>query len=218
MSESTLERARRAGEDSLSRGIVIIVVAGLALGIAYIWLGQRSRPRWGLTWIAEDRLAAMPSLDEVAALDGAAGGGAAGPVSDDPMAIPPGGGVAAGLPEIPALDRPIEIQLAAVKQLVDAGAALVVDAREPDEYAEGHIPGAVNLPFDEATSEPERLEGLPSGGRPIVVYCGGGSCELSLSLAWELIFAGHTRVTVYMGGFPEWVAAGYPTATVSGQP
>ena len=45
--------------------------------------------------------------------------------------------------------------------------------------------------------------------------CGGGTCELSIKLAEELFFAGHDRVAVYMGGFPEWVEAGY--ATTSGE-
>jgi 3-mercaptopyruvate sulfurtransferase SseA len=130
--------------------------------------------------------------------------------SDDPMAIPAAEEGEAGLPEIPALDRPIEIQLAAVKQYVDAGAAVVIDAREAEEYAAGHIPGALAFSYDEATGDPERLARLAASREPLIVYCGGGTCELSLSLAWELIFAGHTRVTVFMGGFPEWQAAGFP--------
>ena len=133
---------------------------------------------------------------------------------NDPMAVGAAVG-SAGLPEIPVLDRPIQIELQAVKALFDARNVVIVDSREPDEFAEGHIPGALSMPFDEVTSEPERLEGLDTGGRPIVVYCGGGACELSMSLAWELIYAGQSRVTVYMGGFPEWVEAGYPVESGS---
>jgi 3-mercaptopyruvate sulfurtransferase SseA len=72
------------------------------------------------------------------------------------------------------------------------------------------------MPFDEITAEPERMEQLDAGGRPIVVYCGGGTCEVSLSLAWELIAAGQSRVVVFMGGYAEWAEAGLQV--VSGAP
>ena len=138
----------------------------------------------------------------------AASGGGYNQISD-PMAVD----VAAGssdLPEIPDLDRPIQIGLDAVKRLVDADAAVIVDAREADEFAAGHLPGALSMPYDEVSAEPERMENLDAGGRPIVVYCGGGACELSLNLAHSLVGVGHGRVLVFMGGYPEWVNAGYP--------
>ena len=183
------------------------MIVGAVLGIAFNWLGLASKPAWGLSWIAKDRSAELESMEEIAAA----------PVDEppaydvnDPMAVPPGNMQAsAGLPEIPVLDRPVKIQLGAVKQLVDAAAAVLIDAREPDEYAAGHIPGAISMPYDEISSQPERLENLDDGGKAIIVYCGGGKCELSLSMAWDLIYAGKTRVVVYEGGFPEWESAGH---------
>ena len=203
---------QRSDEGGVTGGIVSIILVGIVLGVGFNWLGLESRPAWGLAWIGEDPVESMPTLEGLAVVeDGAPAvettGGYA--QNSDPMAVG-SAGVVSGLPQIPDLDRPIQIQLDAVKQLFDAGAVVLVDAREPDEYAEGHIPGALNLPLDEVASEPERLENLDSAGRAIVTYCGRGTCELSLSLAWELIYAGKTKVTVYMGGFPEWVEAGYP--------
>jgi len=200
------------------RGVVVIVVAGLTMGIVFNWLGLDSRAGWGVPWIAKDRVAEMPSLADLTPPD--PGADAPEPASEytdvtDPMAIGLGR-EEADLPEIPALDRPIQIELAAVKQYFDAGAAVFSDARDPDEYAAGHIPGAVSMPYEEVSSEPERLEGLETGGRPIIVYCGGGTCEVSINLAWDLIYAGHSRVVVYMGGFPEWAEAGYPVQTPGG--
>ena len=204
--------SRPHDREGVTGGIVSIVLVGLVLGLGFNWLGLESQPAWGLAWVGEDPVESMPTLEDLAGnQDGAPSmvpTGGYGQISD-PMAVGSAGG-ASDLPQIPELDRPIQIQLDAVKQLFDAGALVLVDAREPDEYAAGHIPGALSMPFDEATSEPERLEQLDSGGRAIVTYCGGGTCELSLSLAWELIYAGKTKVTVYMGGFPEWVEAGYP--------
>lgn len=188
------------------RGVVAMVVIGVALGGLYNWRGQAGKPPWGLPWIGEDKLAATPSLEEL----GAGNGEPVHNSSADPMAITGG---TDGLPQIPDLDRPIEVGIAAVKQLFDAKAAVVVDAREPDEYAEGHIPGALSMPYDEVTGDPARIESLETGGKPIIVYCGGGACELSLSLAYDMIYAGHKKVLVYMGGFSEWAEVGNAVAT-----
>lgn len=187
-------------------GVARIVLCGILLGLGYNALGLESRRPWGLPWLAEDKLA------ELTASTAVSGSAAAEPDDtyvtqlSDPLAIP----MAAGLPEIPAAGRPVQIELGAVKQYADSGAAVIVDAREPEEYAAGHIRGAINLPYDTAVSDPALLEALDTAGRPIITYCGGGTCEVSLSLAEELIFAGHDRVAVYIGGFPEWEQSGYP--------
>lgn len=132
---------------------------------------------------------------------------------DDPM----GGSLAVsdtgGLPDIPDLDRPLSVELATVRKFVDASAAMVLDAREPDEYAAGHIPGALNVPYDTAGTDPAHLQALDPGGRPIIIYCGGGTCEVSMSLAETLIYQfARRKVLVYTGGWPDWVAAGLPVA------
>jgi rhodanese-related sulfurtransferase len=190
----------RETEAGVLGGAGAILLVGLALGAGYNWMGVEGG--WGLPWIGQDRLAQAPTVEAVSS------GSSYGGISD-PMAV---GSPAAGLPEIPALGRPVQIEMAALAQLYEARAALIVDAREPDEFGLGHIPGAVNLPYDEVSSQPERLVDLDPGGRPIVVYCGGGGCEVSTSLAYDLVEAGHDRVAVYVGGFPEWEAAGRPVA------
>lgn len=209
MRQRDFRRSDSPADDGVLRGVVTIVVVGVALGVAFNWLGLASRSAWGLPWIGEDKLAALESLEEIVpAAEIPAPTGVYGQV-DDPMAVGLGGEVG-DLPEIPELDRPVEIRLEAVKQLFDAGAAVFIDARAPEEFDAGHIAGALSMPFDEVTAEPERMENLSAGGKPIVAYCGGGMCEDSLGLAWELIAAGKTRVVVYVGGFAEWTEAGYP--------
>jgi rhodanese-related sulfurtransferase len=113
---------------------------------------------------------------------------------------------------IPDVTGPLKLEIATLKRLYDANAALVVDAREVAEYAEGHIRGAVSLPYNDAMAEPERVKKLDPAGRPIVIYCSGGDCELSMDLARVLIEAGKRRVLVYEGGYPEWQSAGYEIA------
>lgn len=114
------------------------------------------------------------------------------------------------LPFIPESDKPIQVQLATAKRFFDARAALFLDARDPAEYEAGHIPGAARLTSPEANTDPALIKALPVEGRPIICYCEGGACEASLDLARTLIDAGYKKVLVYMGGFPEWSAAGQP--------
>ena len=186
----------RDRDESVVRGAVLIVLVGALLGLTYNFWGLKSNPAYGIAWIGEQRV-----LDRVETL--MADGGPATPESTSG----PGD-------EIPESDEPLQIQIAGVKRLFDAGDALILDAREPDEFEAGHIAGAVNLPFSEVT--PDRIEGVDSGGRPIVTYC-DGECEVSMDLAWELVLqAGHRKVLVFMGGFPEWEVAGYPVGTGSG--
>jgi rhodanese-related sulfurtransferase len=116
-------------------------------------------------------------------------------------------------PVVPESREPIEAQLGSVKRLFDAGAAVFVDARTAGEYAEGHIPGAMNIPYDDVFRDPDRLKGFSSNGRPVVVYCGGGDCELSRNLAWALVEEGEKRVLVFLGGTAEWQRAGYPMSS-----
>lgn len=115
------------------------------------------------------------------------------------------------LPFIPDSDRPIEVGLAVAKAFFEAGGALFIDAREADEYAAGHIPNAIRMTHNDAMVDPDRLRTLPVRGRPIIAYCSGGDCEASHDLARDLIGAGHHKVMVYTGGFPEWSSSGQPT-------
>jgi rhodanese-related sulfurtransferase len=119
---------------------------------------------------------------------------------------------AADVPTVPDSRDPIEAKMPMVKKFYDADAALFVDAREAVEYAEGHIAGAVSLPFEEAFKDPKKLTAIDAKGKPIIVYCGGGDCEASKNLAYSLIDAGRKKVVVFTDGYPAWTGAGYPTA------
>jgi rhodanese-related sulfurtransferase len=117
----------------------------------------------------------------------------------------------AGLPVIPDVGRLLRVGLPTVVKFVEARAALIVDAREHGAFADGHIPGAVSVAYQEAVGDPGLLETLDPQGRPIIVYCSGGACEESLMLA-EIMVRDFKmlRVLVYEGGFGEWTAAGHP--------
>ncbi len=198
-------------DEGVIGGVALILITGLLLGLAYNVAGQGD-DGWGVAWVGSDPLESIPSLGSLAnGIPAASTGPATYGGIDDPMAIP--GGAGGDLPEIPDLDRPIQMDMVAVEQFVEVQAAFIVDARDPEEFAEGHLPGAINLPYDEAASDPVLIESLEPGDRPIIVYCGGGTCELSLSLAYEMIYAGHKKVLVFMGGFTEWSEAGKPVVS-----
>ena len=100
---------------------------------------------------------------------------------------------------------PIEtMEPAAVAALMRSGKILLIDVREPAEYAIQRIHGALLYPlstFDAAA--------LPDDGeRRIVFHCGSG--KRSLTAAEKRLASGHTHSAHMRGGIAEWKAAGLP--------
>ena len=85
------------------------------------------------------------------------------------------------------------------------GLVTVLDVRPTDEFALGHLPGAVNIPLDDLEV---RLADLDPG-QEIVAYCRGTYCVLSFEAVAELRRRGF-RVRRLEDGYPEWKAAGLP--------
>lgn len=86
------------------------------------------------------------------------------------------------------------------------GLVTVLDVRPVDEFAIGHLPGAVNIPLNELE---ERVGELDPGSE-IVAYCRGAYCVLSFEAVAALRRRGF-RVRRLEDGLPEWQAAGLPT-------
>ena len=93
---------------------------------------------------------------------------------------------------------------------LDDGNVAIFDVRAPDEYTSGHIPGAINVDWEETknadgsfkTSEEIRaLHGDP-GARTLVVYCRTGS---RAAVSWAMLTrAGYSDVRLYDGSWAEW--------------
>lgn len=85
------------------------------------------------------------------------------------------------------------------------GLVTVLDVRPPEEYAAGHLPGAINVPVD-------KLEGylskLPKR-KEVVAYCRGPYCLMSFDAVEKLRKRGW-KARRLQDGFPEWRAAGFP--------
>jgi len=91
--------------------------------------------------------------------------------------------------------------------------AIFFDARRSAEYRSGHIAGARSLSVWEAGVEEGIQKFFGEGhapGEDIVVYCNGGECEDSHTLAQKLFLAGFDHVSVYKDGFPDWKKRGLP--------
>jgi rhodanese-related sulfurtransferase len=93
-------------------------------------------------------------------------------------------------------------------RISSGSAPTILDVRTPEEFASGHIAGAINVPVSEL---PARLASLKlSPGEEIVVHCQRGSRAASAeSILRE---SGYTRVRDLSGHMEAWQAGGYPVA------
>ncbi len=97
-----------------------------------------------------------------------------------------------------------EINVTELKAMIDSGEALVVDVREDDEFAQGHIPGAFNLPLSKFT--PDKLP--DAGGKQLVLNCLGGKRS---GMALDKCSKAQSAVDTHLkGGFGAWAEAGFP--------
>lgn len=84
----------------------------------------------------------------------------------------------------------------------DWNKALIVDARDADQFAKEHIPGAVNIDWRQAVA---RRSELPKD-RMVVMYCNSGS--LSAQAVFALRLLGYDNVKVLQDGIEGWKAKG----------
>ena len=93
-----------------------------------------------------------------------------------------------------------QISGAEAKALMDSESGyIILDAREQDEYDEGHIPGAILIPYGEIADRAEKE--LPDKDQLILVYCRSG--RRSKIAAEELVKIGYTNVKEF-GGIIDW--------------
>jgi rhodanese-related sulfurtransferase len=102
-----------------------------------------------------------------------------------------------------------ETNVADVKRRMDAGEKMIlVDVREDNEWAKGHLPGAVHM--GRGVIERDIEKSVPDPKTKLVLYCGGGF--RSALAAENLQKMGYTNVESMDGGWRGWTEAGLPTA------
>jgi rhodanese-related sulfurtransferase len=94
-----------------------------------------------------------------------------------------------------------------LKDMLDEKASgyQIIDVRSSEEFDEGHIPTALNIPLVDL---PGMLSEIPKN-KTIVTYCGSITCQLAPKAALELAQKGF-KVMELHGGLKEWVSFGYP--------
>ena len=93
------------------------------------------------------------------------------------------------------------------KELFDRG-VLFVDVRNPDDYKNGHILGAIHVDVRDSTFEAKFVK-VAKKDQEIVIYCRGSSCTrspLAISKAKSL---GFEKLYYFKRGYPGWKSAGY---------
>ena len=102
-----------------------------------------------------------------------------------------------------------EISRKQVQALMRRNAAIVEVLPEPN-FGKAHLPGAINVPFDEAFDE--RIQNaIPDKNVPVVVYCADSECQLSPQAAQHLDRLGYTKVFDYKTGKADWQQANLQT-------
>lgn len=101
------------------------------------------------------------------------------------------------------------------------GFTLLIDARDKNLYDDGHIPGAVSIPYEFAIRK--SLNGLLKSvtedfSKPTVVYCGDKFCAKAFNLTKQLTELGHGDVYLYADGFSDWDANGGTVETSADAP
>ncbi len=120
--------------------------------------------------------------------------------------------ILAGVYFLNAVDRPPQVSLpqeVSVEQaatMKDEG-SFILDVRQPEEWAQGHISGATLIPLGDLST---RLSELPTD-KNIVVVCRSGN--RSAQARDILRSAGFSRTTSMAGGMNEWLSNGYPAMT-----
>ena len=83
----------------------------------------------------------------------------------------------------------------AVKMMKNEKSYIILDVRRPDEYAEGHIPGAINVPNEEIGTA--NISELPDKSQLILVYCRSG--RRSKEASEKLAALGYTNIVEFGG-------------------
>ncbi|MFZ0135107.1 MAG: rhodanese-like domain-containing protein [Desulfobacterales bacterium] len=110
-----------------------------------------------------------------------------------------------------AAGESLVISLDEAAGLFERKAVLFLDARPQNQYAKGHVRGALNLPWQEVDRYFMELTDRLEGASAIITYCDGESCDLSHELALFLQEMGFENVRVLVNGWTVWQQAGLPT-------
>ena len=109
---------------------------------------------------------------------------------------------------IKSFKEPKAIKLDFAYKLFNEGIQFI-DSRSVEEFGEGHIKGAVNIPFYGSENYLDVINSL-NKNEIVVTYCSGADCDISILSGEELFEMGFKRVYVLIDGYDEWTKSSYP--------
>lgn len=115
--------------------------------------------------------------------------------------------VSTAAPSAQAVRNVPRLTIDELKPLMAAGTVLVIDVRRPDEFAQGHIPGAVNLDYTLVSTQGHRFK---AETRTIVTYCACSREMTAARAAVDLAQLGIPGAKALAGGWDEWIRRGEP--------
>lgn len=98
-----------------------------------------------------------------------------------------------------------------VKEHINNGTAVIIDARDPNEFEAGHIPGSLNLPETQFIETFQELGDSLPRDIPLIVYCQGGDCDQSHAVLEHLKEFGFELLLLYQEGWNGWKETGNST-------
>jgi rhodanese-related sulfurtransferase len=104
------------------------------------------------------------------------------------------------------LSRVREVGAIAATQLINRQNAVILDLRDPNEFAAGRLPNAVHIPSAQLAARGQELAKFT--GRPIIAYCDRGNRSRMAAAALSKL--GFTEVFTLHGGLRAWSEAGMP--------
>ena len=107
------------------------------------------------------------------------------------------------------LDEPMSIDIDLAYNLFSSQ-SLFIDARDSGDYDNEHILNSINIPYEEfELFENVILDLNPK--QPVIIYCSGGECDLSMHLG-DVLFDEFEfeKVFIFEAGYPAWKESGYP--------
>ncbi len=113
--------------------------------------------------------------------------------------------LAGGIVSAQAIRNVPRMTIDELKPLMAQGTVLVLDVRRPDEFAQGHIPGAVNMDYTVVAAQGTRFAGET---RTIVTYCACSNEMTAARAAVDLAAHGIKGAKALKGGWDEWVGRG----------
>ena len=108
------------------------------------------------------------------------------------------------------MTEPQIINIDFTKYLFDNQKAIFIDARDQEDFKQSHIENAINIPYEEYEAYDSLIYSLDVD-YPVIVYCNGKDCDLSIYLG-DLLFDDYefNTILIFDGGFPEWLDKKYP--------